>query len=100
MIAPGLAAFAVHALLHDDPSAVIGDDETVEVEVEAVLNRGAVDLRDQSARFCERRAVDAGPLANRHELVGRAPGVAAAAAADMDAELARTTAPARASARR
>ena len=51
---------AVHALLHHDPLAVVGDDEAVQVELEAVLHRGAVDLGDQPARPRQRRAVEAG----------------------------------------
>ncbi len=46
MIAPGLAAIAVHALLDDDPASVIGDNEAVQIEIKAVLHRCAVDLGD------------------------------------------------------
>jgi hypothetical protein len=35
---------------------VVGDDEAVEIEVEAVLDGGAVDLGDQPAGAAERRA--------------------------------------------
>ena len=45
MVAPGLPFVAIHALLHDGPLAIIRDKESVEVEIEAVLDRGAVDLR-------------------------------------------------------
>ena len=58
VIAARLPAIAVHALLHHDPVAVVGDDEAVQVEIEAVLHRGAVDLGDQPARSGQRRAVE------------------------------------------
>ena len=89
MIAARLPALAVHALLDDDPVAVVGDDEAVQVEIEAVLHGGAVDLGDQPARLRQRRAVEADPLADRDQLVRRLPRMPAAPAADMDAELAR-----------
>ena len=92
MIAPRLPALAVHALLHDDPVAVVGDDEAVQVEVEAVLHRRAVDLGDQPARLRQRRAVEADALADRDQLVRRLARMLAAPAADMDAELARAAA--------
>ena len=80
--------------------SVIGDDEAVEIEVEPVLDRRAVDLGDQPARRGERRAVEPDPLADRDELMRRLARVIAAAAADMDAEFAGQAAPGRASARR
>src|SRR5207248_8642850 len=88
MIAAGLPALAVHPLLHDHPLAVIGDDEAVQVEIEAVLNGGAVDLGDEPAGLRQPRAVEADPLANRDQLVRGLPRMPAAAAADMDAQLA------------
>ena len=54
VIAARLPALAVHALLDDDPAAVVGDDEAVQIELEAVLHRGAVDLGDQPARSRQR----------------------------------------------
>ena len=87
MIAARELAVAVHALLHHDPLAVVGDDEAVQVEVEAVLHRRAVDLGDQPARLGQRRAIEAGALADRDQLVRRLARMAAAAAADMQAEL-------------
>ena len=47
LVAPRLPARPVHALLHDRPMAVVGDDEAVQVEVEPILNRSAVDLGDE-----------------------------------------------------
>ena len=89
VIAAGLPALAVHALLDDDPAAVVGDDEAVQIEIEAVLHRGAVDLGDQPARLRQRGAVEADPVADRDQLMRRLARMLAAAAADMDAELAR-----------
>ena len=100
VIAARLAQLLVHALLHDDPAAVVGDDEAVQIELEAVLHGGAVDLGDQPAGLGQRRAVEADPVADRDQLVRRLARMLAAAAADMDAELRRAAAAARASARR
>ncbi len=88
VIAPRVAALAVHALLHHHPLPVVGDDEAVQVKVEAVLHRRAVDLGDEPARLRERRAVDAGALADRDQLVRRLARMLAAPAADMNAKLA------------
>ena len=88
VIAPRLAVVAVHALLHDHPFAVVGDDEAVQIEIEAVLHRGAVDLGDQPAGLRQRRAVEADALADRHQFLRRLARMLAAAAADMEAELA------------
>ena len=58
VIAARLPLVAVHALLHHRPVAVIGDEEAMQVEVEAVLHGGAVDLRHQAAgarEGCARR---------------------------------------------
>ena len=70
MIAARGAGCAVHALLHDDPIAVVGDDEAVEVKVEAVLHGGAVHLGDQPARLRQRRAVEADARADVGQLRG------------------------------
>ncbi len=63
VIAAGLALVAIHALLHHDPFAVIGDDEAVQIEIEAVLHRGAIDLGDQLAGAHQILAVEAEPVA-------------------------------------
>ena len=100
VVAARLPLVAVHALLHDGPMAVVGDEEAVQVEVEAVLHGGAVHLGHQPAGARQRRRIEADPLAERRQLVRRAPGMLAAAAADVDAEFALQAAPARASRRR
>jgi hypothetical protein len=86
MIAAGLPARAVHALLHHDPFAVVGDDEAVQIKIEAVLHCGAVDLGDEAACLRKRRAVDAGARADRDKLVRGPARVLAAAAAHLHAE--------------
>jgi hypothetical protein len=88
VIAPGLATITVHTLLDHNPVAVIGDNETVEVEVEPVLDRRAVDLGDEATCCGEPRAVDTDPVADRDELMRRLARMLAAPAANMDAELA------------
>ena len=89
VVAAGGAGGVVHALLDHDPLAVVGEDEGVEVEGEAVLDGGAVDLGDEAAGAGERVAVEAGALGDGEELGGGLARVAAAAAADVEAELGR-----------
>ncbi len=89
VIAPRLAALAVHALLDHDPAAVVGDDETVQIEIETVLHGGAIDFCNEPACGGEPRAVEAGALADRNEFTGRAARMLAAPAADMETKLAR-----------
>jgi hypothetical protein len=50
VIAPGLAAVAVHALLDHDPVSVIGDDEAMEIKVRVMSG----ELRDAGAWAIER----------------------------------------------
>ena len=61
----------------------------MEVEGEAVLDRGAVDLGDEAAGAGEGVAVEAGALGDGEELGGGLARVPAAAAADVEAELGR-----------
>src|SRR4051794_15481839 len=89
VVAPGLPAITVHALLDHDPAAVIRDDEPVEIEIEPILHGGAVDLGDQPARLGERPAIQPDALANARELVRRLARMPAAPAADMNAEFVR-----------
>ena len=89
MITPRGAARIVHALLDDHPMAVVGDDEAVQIEVETILDGGAVDLGHEPAGIGERGAVDPDPLADRRQFVWRLARLLAAAAADMDSEFAR-----------
>ena len=68
--------------------ALIGDDESVQIEIKAVLHGGAVHLRHEPARLGQRRPVEPDPLADRCKFVRRLPRMPAAAAADMDPEFA------------
>ncbi|MCY1301240.1 hypothetical protein D9M70_508380 [compost metagenome] len=88
MVAPGLPLFAVHALLHDDPFAVVGDDKTVQVKVEAVLNCCTVDLCDEAAGCRQATSIEAHALANCNQLAGGLPGVPPSTATDMNTEFA------------
>jgi len=49
VIAPCLAVLSVHALLDNDPLAVISHDEAVQVKIKDVVHGGAVDLGDEAA---------------------------------------------------
>ena len=89
MIAASRAAHVVHALLDDCPVPVIGDDEAVQIEIKAVLDGGAVDLRHQTARVGERGTVKSDALADGVKLKRRLSRMLAASAADMDSEFAR-----------
>jgi hypothetical protein len=60
----------------------------VQIEVEAVLHGGAVDLGDEPACLCQRKPVEADPGADPLQLCRRLPRMAASPAADMQAELA------------
>ena len=60
----------------------------MQVELEPVLHRGAVDLGDQPAGRGQRRAVEADALADRDSSSRRPPRMLAAPAADMEAEFA------------
>ena len=100
VVAARLPLVAVHALLHHGPLPVVGDEEAVQVEVEAVLHGGAVDLGDQPADARQRRAVEADAFAERGQFLRRPARMLAAPAAYIDAELVLPAARARASARR
>src|ERR1700733_3123512 len=89
VVAPRLLLVAVHTLLHHRPLAVVGHEEAVEIEIEAVLHGGAVDLGDQPARAGESGAVETDTFAECLQFVRRLAGVLASAAADVDAEFVR-----------
>jgi len=67
MIPASLPPLGVHPLLNHDPLAVVGHDEAVEIKIEAVLHRGAVDY--QPARLCQRAAIKPDLLSDRDQLV-------------------------------
>jgi hypothetical protein len=89
MIAARQPAFAIHALLDHDPMTVVGDDEAVQIEIETVLQRGAVHFGDETAGLRQRGAIETDALADRRQLQRRLPRMAAAPAADMEAEVSR-----------
>jgi hypothetical protein len=74
-------------LLHHRPLAIVGDDEAVQVEIESILHRGAVDLGHQAACALQGIAVEAHAVADLQELVRRLARVPAATAANVNAEL-------------
>jgi hypothetical protein len=87
VVAPGLAAIAVHTLLNDNPMPVIGDDEAVKIEVEAVLDSRAVDLGHEPACLGERGTIEPYPITDRDKFVRGLAGLISAPAADMNTEL-------------
>jgi hypothetical protein len=89
VMAPRLATIAIHALLDYDPIAVVGDDEAVKIEIEAVLDGGAVHFCHKATRSREISPVDAHALADGSQFRGRRTTMPAAAAADVDSKLAR-----------
>src|SRR5208282_3044370 len=89
MIAACLPALAVHALLNDHPASIVGDDETMEVEIKPVLHRGAVDLGDEPARFGQSGTIKADAIADNDEFLRRLPRMPTASTADMDTEFTR-----------
>ena len=89
MVAARLFLVAVHALLHDRPVAIVGHEESVEVEIEAVLDGGAVDFGDQTACAGEPGAVETHAFAQQVQFVRRLPRMLSPPAADMDAEFVR-----------
>jgi hypothetical protein len=84
MVASRLLFVAVHALLHNRPLAVVGHEESVEVEIEAVLDSGAVDFGDQTACAGELGAVETDALAECKQFIRRFPRMLASATADVD----------------
>jgi len=73
VIAAGLLELAVHPLLYNDPVAVVGDDEPVQIELEAVLHSGTIDLGYQAAGGGERGPIKAYPVPDIDQLLRRLP---------------------------
>jgi hypothetical protein len=63
VIAARLLLVPVHALLHDSPLPVVGHEEPVQIKVKAVLDRGAVDFRDETAGTGQLGAIEADAFA-------------------------------------
>src|SRR5437588_9327732 len=87
VIAASLLELAVHSLLHYDPMAVVGDDEPVQIRLEAVLHSGTVDLCHQAAGGGEPGPVKAHLVTDLDQLVRRLPRIFSAPAADVNPEL-------------
>jgi hypothetical protein len=86
MIASCLLALRVHSLLNHGPASIVGNDEGMKIEIEAVLHGGAVDLGHQSTCLGEHCAVEAYPLSDGKQLVWGLSRKSSAAAAHMDAK--------------
>ena len=89
MVAASLLVDAVHALLHDRPLAVVGHEESVQIEIETVLNSGAVDLGDKPARARQQGTVKTDAFAQEAQFIRRFPRMLASAAADMNPQFTR-----------
>lgn len=87
VIASRLPLVAVHALLHHRPFAVGRHEEAVQVKVETVLDRGAVDLGHQAAGARQLCAVEADAVGELQQLVRRLARVLTSAATDINSEL-------------
>jgi hypothetical protein len=89
VVAAGHATARVQPLLDDGPLALNGDHERVQVNLEAVGDGVVVDSRRQPAGANQRVAVQAAAVGDHEQFVRRGARVAAAAAADVDAQLVR-----------
>ena len=88
MVAAGLPSVSVHALLNHCPMAIVGDKEAMQVEIKAVLNCGAVNLRDEAAGARQRRTVKAHTVAKALQLFRGLARMLPAPTADMEPKLA------------
>src|ERR1700730_2187533 len=87
MIPARLLSSPIHALLDYRPMTVVGDDEAVQVQIEAILHGGAVHLGHKPAGLRKFPAVEADPIPYRDELLRRLPRVLPAPAANVNPEL-------------
>jgi hypothetical protein len=86
MIAPCLLALRVHPLLNHGPASIVGNDEGMKIELEAVLHGGAVDLGHQPAclgKFC---AIEAHTLSDGEQFVRGLSRKSSSSAAHVDAK--------------
>ena len=93
MIAPREPGGVVDALLDDRPLALGGDHERVQVDLESVGDGVVVDPGGEPAGADQRVAIEPGALGDVAQLVGRAEGMTAPAAADVDARARARAAP-------
>src|SRR5436190_13846818 len=89
VISAGLPAISIHPLLNDHPLRIVGYDETMQVQVEPVLHRGTIDLRDEPAGSRQPAAVQPNPPADGEHLVPRLPRMLASPAANVNSEIGR-----------
>src|SRR3954470_19868399 len=89
MIAPGLSRFAIHPLLHDCPLAVISDDESMQIEVETILQRSAVHFGHQPADARKAQTVKTDSITEIGQFPRRKSRMPSPAATDMQAQLPR-----------
>ena len=66
--------------------AVVSDNESVQIEIEAILHGRAVNFRDQAARLRKSSSVDTDTVADGNQFLWRLSGMLAASPADMNAE--------------
>src|SRR5262249_48857004 len=77
----------VHALLHDNPMSIVRDDEAMEVELESVLDGGAVHLGYEATCFRQGVTVDPDLISDCQQFTRRLTCLPAAAAAHMQPKL-------------
>ncbi len=65
---------------------LVGDEEAVQVEIEAILDRCAIDLGDETARARQGGPVESDAVAERVKFVQSFPRMLAPTSADVDAE--------------
>src|SRR4051794_24785653 len=87
MIAPGVFQLRIHALLYHRPSAVLGDNEAVQIKRVAILNRRAINFRDQPACARQSSSINPGALADGGEFQRGFTRMPAASTTDIDAKL-------------
>lgn len=86
MIAPGELGMSVHALLNDGPFPALGENESMQVNLEAVGDGVVVDTSGETAGAYEFRAIETGAVGVKQQLVRSSARLFAAATANIDAE--------------
>ncbi len=89
MIAARQASRFVHPLLHHGPIACRGDDEGVQVDLESIGDGVIVHARREPAGADQFLTIQAVAVRHRAELIGSAPGMTPASAANIEAQLTR-----------
>src|SRR5262245_3065308 len=73
VIAPRLPLSAIHTLLYDGPPTLAGHKEPVQIELKAVLHRGAIDLGNEPAGLDQGLRIDAEAIPEHGEFFGGPP---------------------------